>query len=70
MRTSAVAPGVSTTPMVAAMPEKVLQDLSAKVALRRMGKPEEIANVYAFLASDEASYINGEVIEVSGGISL
>jgi 3-oxoacyl-[acyl-carrier protein] reductase len=70
VRTNAVAPGFITTPMVAAMPEKVLQDLSAKVALRRMGKPEEIANVYAFLASDEASYINGEVIEVSGGISL
>jgi 3-oxoacyl-[acyl-carrier protein] reductase len=70
VRTNAVAPGFITTPMVAAMPEKVLQDLGAKVALRRLGKPEEIANVYAFLASDEASYINGEVIEVSGGISL
>jgi 3-oxoacyl-[acyl-carrier protein] reductase len=52
------------------MPEKVLADLASKVQLRRMGQPEEIANVYAFLASDEASYINGEVIEVSGGISL
>jgi 3-oxoacyl-[acyl-carrier protein] reductase len=70
VRTNAVAPGFITTPMVAAMPEKVLQDLGAKVALRRLGKPEEIANVYAFLASDEASYINGEVIEVSGGIAL
>jgi 3-oxoacyl-[acyl-carrier protein] reductase len=70
IRVNAVAPGFISTPMVAAMPEKVLQDLSAKVALRRVGKPEEIANVYAFLASDEASYINGEVIEVSGGISL
>jgi len=70
IRTNAVAPGFITTPMVAAMPEKVLTDLTAKVALRRLGKPEEIANVYAFLASDDASYINGEVIEVSGGISL
>lgn len=70
VRINAVAPGFISTPMVAAMPEKVLSDLSAKVHLRRVGKPEEIANVYAFLASDEASYINGEVIEVSGGISL
>jgi len=70
VRVNAVAPGFITTPMVAAMPEKVLQDLSSKVHLRRLGKPEEIANLYAFLASDEASYINGEVIEVSGGISL
>ncbi len=70
VRTNAVAPGFIATPMVAAMPEKILQDLSAKVAMRRLGKPEEIANVYAFLASDEASYVNGEVIEVSGGIAL
>ena len=70
VRVNAVAPGFITTPMVSTMPEKVLTDLSAKVHLRRLGKPEEIANLYAFLASDEASYINGEVIEVSGGISL
>jgi 3-oxoacyl-[acyl-carrier protein] reductase len=70
VRVNAVAPGFITTPMVAAMPEKVLQDLEAKVPLRRLGKPEEIANVYAFLASDEASYINGAVIEVSGGMPL
>ncbi len=70
VRVNAVAPGFIATPMVAAMPEKVRADLAAKVQLRRIGQPEEIANVYAFLASDEASYINGEVIEVSGGISL
>jgi 3-oxoacyl-[acyl-carrier protein] reductase len=70
VRVNAVAPGFINTPMVAAMPEKVLADLASKVHLRRVGQPEEIANVYAFLASDEASYINGEVIEVSGGISL
>jgi 3-oxoacyl-[acyl-carrier protein] reductase len=52
------------------MPPEVLAKMSERVALRRLGKPEEIANIYAFLASDEASYINGEVIEVSGGISL
>ncbi len=70
IRVNAVAPGFITTPMVAAMPEKVLHDLESKVPLKRLGKPEEIANVYAFLASDEASYINGAVIEVSGGMSL
>jgi len=70
VRVNAVAPGFVSTPMVAAMPEKVLADLSAKVFMRRIGKPEEIANAYAFLASDEASYINGEVLEVSGGTAL
>lgn len=70
IRVNAVAPGFITTPMVAAMPEKVLKELEARVPLRRLGTPEEIANVYAFLASDEASYINGTVIEVSGGMSL
>ena len=44
--------------------------MKAKVPLRRLGKPEEIANAYAFLASDEASYINGVVLEVGGGVVL
>jgi 3-oxoacyl-[acyl-carrier protein] reductase len=70
VRVNAVAPGFINTAMVAAMPEKILQDLQAKVPLKRLGRPEEIANVYAFLASDEASYINGAVIEVSGGMSV
>ena len=47
--------------------DKVLQQMREQVPLHRLGKPEEIANVYAFLASDEASYINGAVFEVSGG---
>jgi 3-oxoacyl-[acyl-carrier protein] reductase len=70
VRVNAVAPGFISTPMVAAMPEKVLAEMSKKIHLGRPGQPEEVANVYAFLASDEASYINGEVIEVSGGISI
>jgi len=70
IRVNAVAPGFITTPMVNAMPEKVLLGLQAKVPLGRLGTPQEIANVYAFLASDEASYVNGAVIEVSGGMSL
>ena len=70
VRVNAVAPGFINTPMIAAIPEKVLQDLQAKVPLKRLGRPEEIANVYAFLASDEASYINGAVIEVSGGLTV
>ena len=70
VRVNAVAPGFINTPMIAAIPEKVLQDLQAKVPLKRLGRPEEIANVYAFLASDESSYINGAVIEVSGGVTV
>lgn len=70
VRVNAVAPGFIATPILASMPDKVLDGMKARVPLARLGTPEEIANVYAFLASDEASYINGEVIEVSGGISL
>lgn len=70
VRVNAVAPGFITTPMVKAMPENVLQSMEAKVPLKRLGNPEEIANVYAFLASDEASYINGAVISVDGGMTI
>jgi 3-oxoacyl-[acyl-carrier protein] reductase len=70
VRVNAVAPGFILTPMVAAMPEKITSTLAAYVPLRRLGQPEEIANVYAFLASDEASYINGVVLEVTGGMTL
>jgi 3-oxoacyl-[acyl-carrier protein] reductase len=70
IRVNAVAPGFIATPILASMPESVLKEMEARVPLKRLGQPEEIANVYAFLASDEASYVNGSVIEVSGGMTI
>lgn len=70
IRANAVCPGFVATPMVKAMPEKVLQGMEEKVPMRRLAQPSEIASVYAFLASDEASYINGAAIEVTGGLTL
>jgi len=70
IRVNAVAPGFVETPILATIPDKVLQHMREQVPLHRLGKPEEIANVYAFLASDEASYVNGAVIEVSGGMTV
>ncbi len=70
VRCNAVCPGFIATHILDAMPEKVLQQMQDRVPLHRLGKPEEVANVYAFLASEEASYINGAVIEVSGGVSV
>jgi len=67
IRANAVCPGMIETDIIKDIPEKVLQGMIAKVPVGRLGKPEEIANTYAFLASDEASFINGAVIEVSGG---
>ena len=70
VRVNAVAPGFIATPILSSIPEKVIAEMEHRVPLRRLGQPEEIANVYAFLASDEASYINGAVIEVSGGLTV
>ncbi len=70
VRVNAVAPGFIATPILDTIPEKVITEMEHRVPLRRLGQPEEIANTYAFLASDEASYINGAVIEVSGGMSV
>lgn len=67
---NAVAPGFIATEMVAAMPEKVIQMMEEKTPLGRLGKPEDIANAYCFLASDEASFINGATICVDGGIVI
>ncbi|WP_101046709.1 3-oxoacyl-ACP reductase FabG [Macromonas nakdongensis] len=70
VRVNAVAPGFIGTPILNTIPEKVIAEMAHKVPLRRLGRPEEIANAYAFLASDEASYINGTVLEVAGGMTV
>jgi 3-oxoacyl-[acyl-carrier protein] reductase len=70
IRANAVCPGFVETTILQSIPEKVMQSMVDRVPLGRLAKPEEIANTYAFLASDEASYINGAVIEVSGGMTV
>jgi len=70
IRVNAICPGFIATEMVKAMPENILQDIERRSWLGRLGTPEEIANVYLFLASHEASFVNGVALEVSGGISL
>lgn len=70
IRANAVCPGFVATPILKAMPEKVIQAMEDRVPMKRMAQPEEIANLYAFLASDEASYINGAAIEITGGLTL
>jgi len=68
VRVNAVAPGFTATEMVAAMPENILAGMRARTPLGRMGEPRDIANAYLFLASEEASFITGEVLRVDGGI--
>jgi 3-oxoacyl-[acyl-carrier protein] reductase len=70
IRVNAVAPGFIATPILDTMPEKVVAEMADRVPLKRMGTAAEIANVYAFLASDEASYVNGAVLEVAGGMTV
>ncbi len=68
VRVNAVAPGFIATDMVTSMPEKVLDGMKGRTPLGRLGEPRDIANAYLFLASDEASFITGEVLRVDGGI--
>jgi len=70
IRANAICPGFIETPILSTMPEKIVRMMEERVPLGRLGKPEEIAAAYAWLASSEASYINGAVIEVSGGATL
>ncbi|MBK25265.1 MAG: 3-oxoacyl-ACP reductase [Halobacteriovorax sp.] len=70
IRVNAIAPGFIATPMVSKMPEKVIAMMEGKTPLGRMGKPEDIANAYYFLASDEASFITGTCLNVDGGIVI
>ncbi len=66
IRVNAVAPGVTKTDMVAALPEEMVERISAGIPLGRVGEPVDIANAYLFLASDQASYITGVTLRVDG----
>ena len=66
IRVNAVAPGITETDMMKAVPKEVIAPLVKQIPLGRLGQPEDIANAFAFLASDEASYITGVVLSVDG----
>ena len=66
IRVNAVAPGIIETDMMKAVPKEVIDPLIKNIPLRRLGQPEDIANAFVFLASDEASYITGAVLSVDG----
>jgi 3-oxoacyl-[acyl-carrier protein] reductase len=70
IRVNAVAPGFIATEMVQKMPEKVIQTMLSHTPLGRMGKPEDVAEAYVWLASDAASFITGAVLSVDGGLVL
>lgn len=70
IRTNAIAPGYADTEMMASVPEKVLNQIIQANPLKRLASPLDIANAALFLASDEASYINGQVLGVNGGARL
>ncbi len=70
IRVNAIAPGFIYTPMTATVPEKILDMMKEKTPLKRLGTPGDIANALLFLSSDDASFINGAVISVDGGLLL
>ncbi len=66
IRVNAVAPGITETDMMKAVPKEIIEPMIARIPLRRLGQPEDIANAFAFLASSEASYITGVILSVDG----
>ena len=70
VRVNAVAPGYTNTSMMDSVPQKLLDKFKDKTPLKRLGEVEDIANAYLYLASDEASYVNGEILSVDGGLVL
>ena len=68
IRVNAVAPGFTATDIISSMPDSILDSMKKRTPLGRMGQPRDIANAYLFLASDEASFISGDVLRVDGGL--
>ena len=68
IRVNAVAPGITKTDMVAALPKQVIEPMINRIPLRRIGEAEDIANAFLFLASDMASYVTGEILSVDGAM--
>ena len=70
VRSNAICPGFIETPILSSMPARVVEEMVAQIPQKRMGQPREIAAAAVFLLSDEASYINGATLEVTGGLTL
>lgn len=68
IRINAVAPGITKTDMVAALPQQMIEPMISRIPLRRIGEPEDVANAFLFLASDMASYVTGEILSVDGAM--
>ena len=66
IRVNAVAPGITKTDMVAALPDEMIKPLIATIPLGRIGEPEDVANAFVFLASEMSSYVTGAIIPVDG----
>jgi 3-oxoacyl-[acyl-carrier protein] reductase len=70
VRSNAICPGFIETPILSAMPERVIEEMVSQIPQKRMGQPREVASAAVFLLSSEASYINGATLEVTGGLTL
>jgi 3-oxoacyl-[acyl-carrier protein] reductase len=68
IRVNAIAPGFTATEMIQTVPQKVIDAIKDRTPMRRLGEPEDIAHAFLFLASDEATFITGQVISVDGGL--
>lgn len=70
IRVNAVAPGFIVTPMTSNVPGKILELMKERTPLRRLGEPKDVANAYLYLASDDATFVNGAVLSVDGGLII
>lgn len=70
MRVNCILPGFVTTPMTETIPDRLMERFLKMVPLRRKGEPYEIANLIAFLASEESSYMTGTAIDIDGGMTM